>query len=732
MPDKTCKFDPTGNGTYKSIEECNKNCHPDAENCTPGTDGNLPYPVTDGKTVYTSTKQDKYGTYKFKKVSTESIPACQLLKCGTGSKLANYKGGGGIWCDPADDDGKTPCTSDMLKDSKNAFPGDPYKGTFADANASWNISYVEGDNTKQYCKFNTCNQPSYKLGPDGTCFNKCNIIDQYALTTDENCNILTCSKGKPKQDGRSCDIGSTCTSVQFATSYDTNCVPTECSDPNDPRTVYTVVDKACKGTACTPQSEDLYNYTNTGTLGQCVQGNTCIPDSDDNLIKYDPNNNCNADCSDSYTCRSFIGVDQESKFLFSCNSNGRICKVRDDGSGWGGCGSLDFPTYGPKGDGTCGKTIFEQRSRFEENNGCVTCIGGVSGTNCNPWQTDKTRCTYKEGCSYGESLHLGMPEDALNACVTAVQKADSTKQFSDEKEKLSSGEYIRRISYKPSENGYTLCPRGTYLGTEINNNFWLKLAPDDKNNLNGWTIEDNKSLNFTVPSTYKGLPVYYADTQATGGQLSDCTSKSTIKTGGNSKVTNNFIANYDMCGNMGCNPSHCTTDFNNYTNDYLGGLDNQFNQCAYWQSSPVETANVYFHAEGKQNLHVWTDRPAGYYNIDNNSAEHPVKYSKNTNYIDIAYNQTAKRRRIDAKTLWAYATSITPVDSKQNPGDIHISLNTGDSYWSMVCPKDVAKGDGPYPIFPSIFNKYGIVKDIFDIKKMSQFTNLLPNSGNTC
>jgi len=417
----TCVVDP--NGKFTSIQECyNSGCHSADQTCKLGTDGNIPFPVTDGTTVYsnfTKVPDIKYGTYTFKQIGTEN--ACQL-SCNSISKLV--KDTNGIWCDPSDDG--TSCTTTQLSSIKQLpAPPETYKGTYPDTNANYVLAYMNYNNQNQYCKFDNCLQPSYKLNTTtNTCFKKCTITDQYATETDDNCKITKCSQGTVKKDGSGCDEGGSCPTIQFATAYDANCNPTACSDPTDLITVYGLdgTGKFCTGKSCTQPTGDFYSYTNTGTLGKCVKTNTCIPDSDPRK-QYDPANNCNAICTGD-SCKAFIGVPASDGFAFSCNSAGRSCTVKDDGSGWGGCGSTTFPQYGPKGDGTCGLTVFEQRARFNDGTdksspmGCITCLGGASGTACYPWETDDTKCSYAEGCTYGEDKRLGSPQDALKACAT--------------------------------------------------------------------------------------------------------------------------------------------------------------------------------------------------------------------------------------------------------------------------------------------------------------------------
>jgi len=359
---------------------------------------------------------DQYGTYKYASIGTESVSACVLTCNPDKSTLVADKSG--IWCDPIDDG--TSCSSTQLSSIKQLpTPPETYKGTYPDANAQYVLAYMNYNNQNQYCKFSSCLQPSYKIGADNKCSKKCTITDQYATETDDNCKITKCSKGTPKPDGSACDIGGTCPTIQFATGYDSDCNPTGCgSDQTDPITVYGVdpTGKLCTGTSCTQPSGDFYQYTNTGTLGKCVKTANCLPDSDPRK-QYDPNNNCNAVCTGD-SCRAFIGVDTSAGYSFSCDSAGRSCTVHPDGTNWGGCGSIQFPQYGPKGDGTCGATVIEQRARFDTSPilGCITCAGGA---NCNPWETDMSKCSYGEGCTYGEAKHLGTPTDALNECITA-------------------------------------------------------------------------------------------------------------------------------------------------------------------------------------------------------------------------------------------------------------------------------------------------------------------------
>jgi hypothetical protein len=402
----TCTIDP--NGKFSSLTDCSKTCYPPDKSCEL-VSGNLPYPVTDGSTVYANFTKvpDQYGTYNYKMIGSES--ACQISCDSTKSKLASDKNS--IWCDPIDDG--TSCSSTQLSSIKQLpTPPETYKGTYPDTNANYVLAYMNYNNRNQYCKFSNCLQPSYKIGTDNKCFKKCTITDQYATETDDNCKITKCSKGQPKPDGSGCGTG-TCPDIQFATGYDANCNPTGCSDPSDSITVYGVdqTGKFCTGKSCTQPSGDFYQYTNTGTLGKCVKTNTCIPNSDSRKL-YDPNNNCNAICSGD-SCKAFIGVDASDGYPFSCDNAGRSCTVHSDGTGWGGCGSATFPQYGPKGDGTCGQTIFEQRARFSTM-GCITCLGGI---NCDPWQTDTSKCSYAEGCTYGEAKRLGTPTDAINECV---------------------------------------------------------------------------------------------------------------------------------------------------------------------------------------------------------------------------------------------------------------------------------------------------------------------------
>jgi hypothetical protein len=415
----TCVVDP--NGKFSSKQDCfNSGCHSADQTCVPGTDGNLPYSVTDGTTVYSNFTKvpDQYGTYTFTQIGTEN--ACLFASCSQGTLTSDKSG---IWCDPSDDG--TSCTSIQLKNN-SAFPGDTYKGTYPDSNANYVLAYQNYINTTQYCKFDSCNQPEWKLNTTtNKCEDRCKGLDKYALTTDENCNILTCSGGyTPNKAQNACISGSGCNPIQFATAYDANCNPTACSDPTDTITVYGLdgTGKFCTGKSCTQPTGDFYSYTNTGTLGKCVKTNTCIPDSDPRK-QYDPANNCNAICTGD-SCKAFIGVPASDGFAFSCNSAVRSCTVIDDGTGWGGCGNEKFPQYGPKGDGTCGETVFEQRARFNDGTdttlpmGCITCLGGQSGTACYPWETDDTKCSYAEGCTYGEAKQGGTPTDSLNECAS--------------------------------------------------------------------------------------------------------------------------------------------------------------------------------------------------------------------------------------------------------------------------------------------------------------------------
>ena len=405
-----CTPDP--NGTLTDCSTCRS---PD-ETCD-GT-GDLPYPATDGKTLFTNFLQrDQFGTYEFMKFGSDSSPACQLTNCSQG-KISSYDTG--MWCDPNDDG--TLCTTSQLASLPN-FPGDPYQGKYADLNANYNVSYVTHDNKKEYCKFSTCKQPSWKL-VNNICTKKCTNLDSHATETDDNCRITKCDIGKPTPDGTKCTNGG-CTSIPFATAYDANCNPTGCSDPTDKVTVYKVdpTGKFCTGVSCTQPSDDYYQYTNSGTLGKCVKTNSCIPDSDPRK-KYDPLNNCNADCKDVDSCKAFLGVSSDAGYAFNCTPNNRSCLATVDQKlpQWGGCGSQDFPQYGPKGDGTCGLTVFQQRARFDETSmGCITCLGGESGTDCNPWETDTSKCSYAEGCTYGEAKQRGTPTDAINECISTNQ-----------------------------------------------------------------------------------------------------------------------------------------------------------------------------------------------------------------------------------------------------------------------------------------------------------------------
>jgi hypothetical protein len=371
----SCVADKTG--TFTSLQDCNASCGSTDKNCTP-INKNLPWPATDGSTVYTNTKTvDQYGSYTFTQVGTQK--ACKL-SCDS-SKSTLKADTNGIWCDPLDDG--TMCSTSEYQ----SLPDDKYKGPYPDPNAKYVIAYQNYINSTQFCKFDSC-LPPYTL----------------------NSTTMTCLKN-----------GSSCSPIQFATGYDDKCVPTGCNDPTDPITVYGLdpTGKFCTGKSCTQPSGDFYQYTNTGTLGKCVKTQTCIPDI--NIRKqYDPANNCNAVCTGD-SCKAFIGVDASDGFPFACNTNGRSCTVRDDGTGWGGCGNSKYPQYGPKGDGTCASTIFEQRARFNDGTdknspvGCITCLGGPS---CNPWDTDSSKCSFDEGCTYGEAKSFGTPTEAINECTT--------------------------------------------------------------------------------------------------------------------------------------------------------------------------------------------------------------------------------------------------------------------------------------------------------------------------
>ena len=515
----TCQVDI--NGKYSSIQDCSKDCSPD-QSCTP-SDGNLPYPVTDGSTVYTTFTKvpDQYGTYKYISIGSES--ACQLSCDTKKSKLMTDTNG--IWCDPLDDGSN--CSIVQLKSIKGLpIPPETYKGTYPDANANYVLAYMNYNNTNQYCKFNSCLQPSYKLGTDGVCFKKCTITDPYAIETDDKCKITKCSKGQPKTDGTACDISARCTPIQFATGYDANCNPTGCSDPTDSITVYRVdpTGKFCTGKTCTQPSGDFYQYTNTGTLGKCVKTNQCIPNSDPRK-QYDPNNNCNAICTGD-SCKAFIGVAANAGYTFACDSDssGRSCTVHNDGTGWGGCGSVKYPQYGPTGTGTCALTVFEQRSRFNDGTdtaspmGCITCLGGASGTDCNPWQTDINKCSYAEGCTFGQDKHFGKPEDALSACVNDQQKYYT---FSGDITTLSTGEQIRSVLrynlsfYYTSNPDVTIHYNGNPIPKEGLNVTFMKNSPyiliSGVINGYGWYLKTNVLADYMQTNGYSSVFINVSD-----------------------------------------------------------------------------------------------------------------------------------------------------------------------------------------------------------------------------
>jgi len=410
----TCTVDP--NGTFSSQSDCSKTCHSPGQSCAL-VSGNLPYPVTDGSTVYTDFTKvpDQYGTYTYKMIGT--VPACQISCNSTKSKMVTDKSG--IWCDPIDDG--TSCSSTQLKDLK-PFPNDPYKGVYADANAQYVLAYMNYNNKNQYCKFDKCIS-GYKGNP---CISASCPKDPLVTQWDDNCKVVTCINGySPNADKSSC-VKNPCTSTDphYKSLDPTTCNITECNNGSDGITIYTPDASGSKCVASSCNTDTVFTYAVDIPSNSCIKSG-CVANSDPRK-NYLGLPDCNADCTGD-SCKAFIGVDANAGYPFSCDNAGRSCTVHSDGTGWGGCGSTQFPQYGPNGTGGCALSVFEQRARFNDGTdttspmGCITCLGGAAGTNCSPWETDPTQCSFAEGCTYGQAKHLGTPTDAINECINENQ-----------------------------------------------------------------------------------------------------------------------------------------------------------------------------------------------------------------------------------------------------------------------------------------------------------------------
>jgi len=145
--------------------------------------------------------------------------------------------------------------------------------------------------------------------------------------------------------------------------------------------------------------------------------------------------------------------------------------------------------------------------------------------------------------------------------------------------------------------------------------------------------------------------------------------------------------------------------------------------------SPSETATIYFHAHGGAGryLHVNTIGPDTYTTGMPNWEATAVQYSPTMKLIKVAFDKNGTSRTLNPAVLWAYATSITPADSKQNPGDIHIIVDTGTTGWSRPCINGVSKGNGADPKFPTDDHLPGEV-DIYTIKNNPSYKDILPDS----
>ena len=431
----SCALDSNGTLTY---EQCSSTCN-SSSNCNVDSNGNLPYPLSDGKNIYTKLiKADKYGIYKYITIGTEN--ACQLTSCTSGTLKE------GVWCDPDDDGTECPTT---LKDT---FPNEPYKGIFRDINAKYVITYMNYDNTKPYCKFSQC-QSGFGGNP---CVSSSCPKDNTVFSWTSDCKVDKCINGYSPNDGNTSCVKNNCSSSDPWSILDPDtCKITSCK--NNGITNYTPNPDGSKCIATSCADDTIFKYTPNSEQSVCVISG-CVPDSDPRK-QYNPDNNCNAICTGD-SCNAFLGIpeDYSGGYQFSCDSNGRTCKPHDDGTNWHGCGDDTHTQYGPSNNGnSCEETIFQQRSRFVDGVGCITCLP-ASGSDCSPWQTEKTKCSWANGCTYGEDDY----SSSLQACVSSQSDIHDYYSFEDNIENYKdstgkeTGEQIRRLSktitFSPDNN----------------------------------------------------------------------------------------------------------------------------------------------------------------------------------------------------------------------------------------------------------------------------------------
>jgi hypothetical protein len=178
---------------------------------------------------------------------------------------------------------------------------------------------------------------------------------------------------------------------------------------------------------------------------------------------------------------------------------------------------VTYPQYGPTGTGKCALTVLNQRTRLKRE-GCVTCIQGASGTDCGPWQTDSSKCTFPEDCGYGSDQTDKLPESALAFCV----RKNPEFTFSDEITPYNTipGEQIRRIisyniSFKYTSNpGNTIYYDSSPIPSNGLNVTFMKFSPYiliTRPNNSGWYLNTNVLADYMQTNGYSNVFINVSD-----------------------------------------------------------------------------------------------------------------------------------------------------------------------------------------------------------------------------